>query len=51
MEILINYVKPDIEPILPSPQMILSFLEGVVTPTSHKIKLNANIKKGKIKNK
>jgi hypothetical protein len=35
MEILIHYVKPDILPITPSLQMIVSLLEADVTPTTH----------------
>jgi hypothetical protein len=48
MEILMNFVKPDILPIFLSPPMILSLLEGDVTPTTHNSKLNANFEKRKI---
>jgi hypothetical protein len=47
MEILIYYVKPDIQPILSSPPVIPSLLEGDVTPTPHNGQLKANIKKEK----
>jgi hypothetical protein len=35
MEILIDYIKPDILPILLFSKMILSLFEGDVTPTSN----------------
>jgi hypothetical protein len=36
IKILIHYVKPDMTPIIPSPPLILSLLEGDVIPTPHK---------------
>jgi hypothetical protein len=45
-----HYVKPDIQPItLSPPPMILSLLEGEVSPKSYNSELNANIKKKKLK--
>jgi hypothetical protein len=51
MEIFMHYVKPVVRPINSSPLMILSLLEGDVTPTSYNSLLEENIKKRKLKNK
>jgi hypothetical protein len=51
MEILIHYVKPDIQPTTSFPPIISSLLEGEVIPTTHNSQFNANIKKREIKNK